>query len=126
MKKFLVQKTMEAQPMLRAEAEARLGHEVEQTTKDDMGFLVCDMEKLEWSWVPQKKFRGVPYDSTLDKLMLCLDQIKQWQEYFKTYTKEKENLTTSERTKIYQVKRHMKSLAEGVKAITNINLITVE
>ena len=89
MKKYLVQNVIEAEPMLRSEAEARLGHEVEGNKKETNGFLTCDLNQLKWNWISDKHFRGDPFETQTDQLMVCYKQLEYWQEFFRTYNKTK-------------------------------------
>lgn len=126
MKKYLVQNVIEAEPMLRSEAEARLGHEVGGNKKETNGFLTCDLNQLKWNWISDKRFRGDPFETQTDQLMVCYKQLEYWQEFFRTYnkTKAKEgNLSQAEQLRVYKAKRHVKLLMETLKEIININLI---
>lgn len=126
MKKYLVQNVIEAEPMLRSEAEARLGHEVGGNKKETNGFLTCDLNQLKWNWISDKRFRGDPFETQTDQLMVCYKQLEYWQEFFRTYnkTKAKEgNLPQAEQLRVYKAKRHVKLLMETLKEIININLI---
>lgn len=126
MKKYLVQNVIEAEPMLRSEAEAKLGHEVGGNKKETNGFLTCDLNQLKWNWISDKRFRGDPFETQTDQLMVCYKQLEYWQEFFRTYnkTKAKEgNLSQAEQLRVYKAKRHVKLLMETLKEIININLI---
>lgn len=126
MKKYLVQNVIEAEPMLRSEAEARIGHEVGGNKKETNGFLTCDLNQLKWNWISDKRFRGDPFETQTDQLMVCYKQLEYWQEFFRTYnkTKAKEgNLSQAEQLRVYKAKRHVKLLIETLKEIININLI---
>lgn len=123
MKKYLIQKIVEAEPMLKMEAEARLGREVNGNKKDSLGYLVCGMTDLKWDWVSQRKFHGIAFNTPNDKMIVWLKQLEEWQKFFKDYSKKKERTSNMERIRIYQTNRHIKSLIESVKAIININLI---
>ena len=123
MKKFLVQKTIEAEPMLKHEAETKLGKEIGGNKKDSLGFLTCDMNSLQWEWTPQNKFDGVPFDTQMEQLAAFMNQLKYWETFFKKYNKAKINLTKSEQLRVYKANRHIKSLLTTVKEIININLI---
>lgn len=123
MKKYLIQKTIEAEPMLRAAAEARLGYEIDGSIHDNVGYLSCDMEKLKWDWIPESKFDGKPFNTPLEQLMAFGSQLEYWQNYFLTYNKNKTNLTPQERQQIYKINRHMEFFADAVKKVININQI---
>jgi hypothetical protein len=126
MKKYLVQNVIEAEPMLKTEAEARLGHEIEGNKKEVEGFLTCDLNKLKWGWVSQNRFRGDPFDTQSEQLMVCYKQLEYWQEFFRTYNKIKSkesNLPQAEQARVYKANRHIKLLLSTIKEIININLI---
>lgn len=82
MKKYLVQKTLEAEPMLQYEAEARLGREINNQTKDSAGFLVCDMETLKWDWIAESMFNGKPCDTIPEKHIHIPKRTKQMDSIF--------------------------------------------
>lgn len=123
MKKYLIQKTIEAEPMLKAAAEARLGREIDSERKDNMGYLTCDMETLQWTWVPESKFEGKPCDTPLEKLEALQGQMASWKNFFATYNKNKPNMTLQERNWIYQANRHVDFFMETISKIININQI---
>lgn len=118
-----MQKIVEAEPMLKMEAEARLGREIKGNKNDSLGYLVCGITDLKWDWVSQRKFHGTVFDSSNDKMIVLLRQLEEWQKFFKDYSKKKERTSNAERQRIYQTNRHIKSLIDLVKAIININLI---
>lgn len=123
MKKYLVQKTFEVEPMLQYEAEARLGHEINNPSKEYMGVLTCDTETLKWDWVPETHFRGKPCETPLDNAFLFRDFITQWQTFFRKYPKIKEHLSQNERLQVYQINRHLKAIDTAIQKILNLNII---
>lgn len=122
MKKYLIQKTIEAEPMLKTAAEARLGHEID-TSKDNLGYLTCDMETLQWSWIPESQFEGKPCETPLEKLEILRKQIASWKNFFATYNKNKSNITPQERNWVYQTNRHVDFFLDTINKIININQI---
>lgn len=123
MKKYVIQKTIEAEPMFKYEAEARLGRELGGKVKDAMGFLVCDMNGLKWDWVPEEKFGGVPCDTPQEQLMLFLKQLRQWISFFEKYTKIKISVDKQERLWVYNVIKHLKLLNTTLMKLLNKNYI---
>lgn len=121
MKKYLIQKTLEAEPMLKTEAEARLGHEIEVPKNDNVGYLYCDMSTLKWVWIPESRFDGKPFNSILEQLMVFDSQLKYWQNFFLTYSKEKGNVAIPERQQIYRINRHLKLFVDAIQKVININ-----
>lgn len=118
-----MQKMLEAEPMLQYEAEARLGREVNNTTKDTMGFLVCDIETLQWNWIPESKFNGKPCDTPIENAFLFQNTIDKWQTFFHQYPKNKKGMSQSERLQIYQINKHLKAIDAAICKILNLNII---
>jgi hypothetical protein len=123
MKKYLVQKTLEAEEMLQYEAEARLGREINNQTKECMGFLTCNIETLEWDWEPETTFRGKPCDTPLENAFLFQDFVSKWQTFFRKYPKIKENISQDERLQVYQINRHLKAINVAIQKILNCSII---
>lgn len=123
MRKYLVQKTLEAEPMLQYEAEARLGREIDNTTSDPMGFLVCDLETLQWDWIPESKFQGKPCDTPLENVFLFQNAIDKWKTFFHQYPKNKKDMSQYERLQVYQINKHLKALDAATCKILNQNII---
>lgn len=123
MKKYLVQKTLEAEVMLQYEAEARLGREVNNTTNDAMGLLVCDLETLQWDWVPESQFRGKPCDTPLENIFIFQSLIDKWKTFFHQYPKNKKGMSQHERLQVYQINKHLKALDAAICKILNLNII---
>lgn len=123
MQKYLIQKTIEAEPMLRTEAEARLGREIDAPIRETVGYLSCDMDKLKWDWVPQNNFEGKPFNTPLEQLMVFSSQLEYWQRFFSAYNKNKTNISQQERLQIYKINRHMEFFADAIKKVININQI---
>lgn len=121
MKKYIIQKTIEAEPMFKYEAEARLGHELSGKVKDAMGYLVCDMNGLKWDWVSEEKFSGVPCNTPQEQLMLFLKQLRQWISFFEKYTKIKINVDRQERLWVYNAIKHLKLLNTTLMKLLNKN-----
>lgn len=118
-----MQKTLEAEPMLQYEAEARLGREVSNTTNDAMGFLVCDMETLQWDWIPESQFRGKPCDTPLENTFIFQNAIDKWRTFFHQYPKNQKDISQYERLQIYQINKHLKAIDAAVCKILNLNII---
>lgn len=121
MKKYLIEKTFEAEPMVKYEAEARLGKEVGDDTKEDKGFLTCDMKTLQFNWIPESKFEGKVIDSLNDEMLYIYDKLSKWQTFFRNYTKEKVKMSQDERLQIYLINRHLKAVNTSLNKILNIN-----
>lgn len=118
-----MQKTLEAEPMLQYEAEARLGREINNTTNDAMGFLVCDLETLQWDWIPEAHFQGKPCDTTLENTFIFQNMIDKWKTFFHQYPKNKKDISQYERLQVYQINKHLKALDMAVSKILNLNII---
>lgn len=123
MKKYLVQKTLEAMPMLQCEAEARLGREVVNKSKSDAGYLICDTNTLQWDWVAEQSFNGQPCDTITENTYIFHNEINKWETFFHKYSKEKEGVSQEERRQVYQINRHLKALDAAIRKILNINII---
>lgn len=123
MKKYLVQKTLEAEEMLQFEAEARLGREIDNPSKEYMGFLTCDTATLKWDWIPESQFDGKPCDTPLENVFLFQDFISKWQTFFRKYPKVKERISQDERLQVYQINRHLKAIDTAMQKILNLNII---
>lgn len=126
MKKYLVQKTLEAEPMLQYEAEARLGREINNQTKDSAGFLVCDMKTLKWDWIAESMFNGKPCDTISENTYIFQNELNKWRTFFYKYTKEKEHITQAERLQVYQINKHLKALSVAINKIMNINILNTQ
>lgn len=118
-----MQKTLEAEPMLQCEAEAKLGREIANTSKDDMGFLTCDMETLQWDWVPETSFRGKPCETAMENVFLFQGAINDWATFFRQYTKANRGMSQEERLQVYQINKHLKAIKTIADKILNINII---
>lgn len=123
MKKYLMQKTLEAEEMLQFEAEARLGREINNQSKESMGFLTCDTKTLKWDWIPESAFDGKPCDTPSENVFLFKDFINKWQLFFRKYPKIKEHISQDERLQVYQINRHLKAIDTAMSKILNINII---
>lgn len=118
-----MQKTLEAEPMLQCEAEAKLGREIVNTSKDDMGFLTCDMETLQWDWVPEASFKGKPCETAMENVFLFQNAISNWATFFRQYTKANKGMSQEERLQVYQINKHLKAIKVVADKILNINII---
>ena len=118
-----MQKTLEAEPMLQYEAEARLGREIDNPTNDAMGFLVCDLETLKWDWVPENHFQGRPCDTPLENTFIFQNMVDKWKTFFRQYPKNKKDISQYERLQVYQINKHLKALDAAVCKILNLNII---
>lgn len=125
MKKYVIQKTIEAEPMFKHEAESKLNKKLECGTDDSVGYLVCDMEKLKWNWIQEEKFEGVPFDTPPEQLLLFLKEIRQWTTFFKKYNREKPNTDRQEQLWVYNVNKHLRLLNDVLMKILNKNYIDV-
>lgn len=123
MKKYVIKQTIEAEPMYKEEAEEKLNKKLQLGKPDSMGYLVCDMSKLKWNWIPEEKFQGVPFDTPPEQLLLFLRDLRQWTSFFKKYNKEKPNVSKQEQLWIYNVSKHLKLLNDTLTKILNINYI---
>lgn len=110
-------------PMLQYEAEARLGREVNNTSKNATGYLVCDTDTLKWDWIAEQAFKGKPCDTITENTFIFHDEINKWQAFFHKYPKEKDGISQSERLQVYQINRHLKALNAAVQKILNINIL---
>lgn len=122
MKKYLIQKEIEAEPMLQFEAEARMGREIDNNSKEDMGFLVCDMQTLQFNWVQESKFEGKPFDSTHEQMLHLYNKLTWWQTFFRQYTK-RTKMSQDERLQTYLINRHIKAMITSLGKILNINTL---
>ena len=124
MKKYIIQKTIEAEPMLRYEAEARLGREIDSNQDD--GFLVCDMAKLKFDWVSEANFHARPFDSETERMFFLHGKIDEWQKFLSKYAKENHQISQAERTQICLIGRHMRAIRTSLTKILNINALKFE
>lgn len=118
-----MQKTLEAEPMLQYEAEAKLGREIDNASDKDMGFLTCDMETLQWDWVPEASFKGKPCETAMENVFLFQTAINDWTTFFRQYTKNNRGMPQEERLQVYQINRHLKAIKAATDKILNINII---
>lgn len=125
MKKYLIQKEIEAEPMLQYEAEARMGREVNNDSKEDMGFLTCDMQTLQFDWVHESKFEGKPFDSTYEQMLHLYSRLTWWQTFFRQYTKSNTKMSHDERLQTYLINRHIKAMITSLNKILNINTLKI-
>lgn len=123
MKKYLIHKTIEAEPMLQFEAEARMGREIDNNSKEDMGFLTCDMQTLQFDWVQESKFEGRAFDSPNERMFYLYDKLTEWQTFFRQYTKVNANMSQDERLQVYLINRHIKAMITSLCKILNINTL---
>lgn len=121
MKKYLIHKTVEAEPMLQFEAEARLGREIDNTTKEDAGFLTCNMDNLQFDWVPESEFGGRAFDSLDEQMFYLHEKLSEWHTFFTSYTKNKPSATKDEKLQVYLINRHIKAMSTALGKILNIN-----
>lgn len=124
MKKYLIQKTIEAEPMFQYEAEARLGREIDNNTKEDAGFLTCNMDNLQFDWVPESKFEGRAFDAPDERMFYLYDKLAEWQTFFRNYTKSKARISQDERLQIYLINRHLKAVSTALGKVLNINTLS--
>lgn len=123
MKKYLIQKEIEAEPMLQFEAEARMGREIDNDSNEDVGFLTCDMLTLQFDWVQGSKFEGKPFDSAHEKMLHLYNKLTWWQTFFRQYTKVNNKLSQDERAQAYLINRHIKAMIASLCKILNINTL---
>lgn len=123
MKKYLIQKEIEAEPMLQFEAEARLGREIDNKSKEDMGFLTCNMQTLQFDWVKESLFEGRAFDSPTERMFYLYEKLTEWQTFFRQYTKINPKMSQDERLQVYLVNRHIKALITSLCKILNINTL---
>ena len=123
MKKYLMQKTLEAKPMLQFEAEARLGREVNNTNGNPLGFLICDTDTLQWDWIPEEQFHYKPCETIEENTFIFKNEIDKWQTFFHQYSKNKKGISQSERMQVYQINKHLRAIDTAVCKILNENII---
>lgn len=123
MKKYLIQKEIEAEPMLQFEAEARMGREIDNGSNEDMGYLTCDMQTLQFNWVQESKFEGKPFDSSYEQMLYLYNKLAWWQTFFRQYTKSNTKVSHDERLQTYLINRHIKAMITSLGKILNINTL---
>lgn len=123
MKKYLIERTLEAEPMYQYEAEAKMGREIDNPYKEDLGYLVCDMETLKFDWIKESQFKGRAFDTLEEKMYVLYDRLKHWETFFKEYTKKQKSITSDERQQVYRMNRHIKALNLALTKILNINTL---
>lgn len=119
MKRYILQKTIEAEPMVKAEAEAKMCKEISSGTSEENGFLTCDMEKLQFGWLAESQFNGKPFDTPHEQMYFLHSKLEEWQTFFRNYTKENK-VSQDERLQVYLINRHLKSLVSSLDKILNI------
>ena len=124
MKKYLIQKEIEAEAMFQFEAEARMGQEIDNDTQEDNGFLTCDMQTLQFDWVRESKFEGRPFDTPTEKMFYLHDKLPIWQAFFRQYTKANKRISQDERLQVYLINRHLKAIDMALNKILNINTLS--
>lgn len=123
MKKYIIEQTVEAEPMFQYEAEARMGREINNKSKEDNGFLTCNMKTLQFDWVNESNFKGKPFDSDVEKMAYIYQKLNEWQTFFRQYTKVNKKISQDERLQIYHINRHFKALNVALNKILNINIL---
>lgn len=123
MKKYLVSKLVEAEPMLKSEAEAKLGYEINNPTDSDEGYLMCDSNTLKWHWIPRSLFDVQKCDTPIERIMLLHEKMDICQKFFKGYNKVKRDCSPEERQQVYLINRHIKPLQAAITKILNFNFI---
>lgn len=123
MKKYLIETTLEAEPMYQYEAEAKMGREISNPYKEDLGYLICDMETLKFDWIKESDFKGKRFDTLEEKMLVLYNRLTQWETFFKDYTKKQKKITSDERQQVYRINRHIKALSLALTKILNINIL---
>lgn len=124
MKKYLVQKTLSAEPMLQCEAEKLLGRKINNSTPKDNGYYVYDPDSKEYGWIPSSKFDGHPNETVNDKLNNFRRSIDDWQKFFRRYSKHKNGqVSQNERLQIYQLNKFLNGIKTTALRIISINMI---
>lgn len=123
MKKYLIQKEIEAEPMLQFEAEARLGREIDNKSQENMGFLTCNMQTLQFDWVRESLFEGRAFDTPNERMFYLYSKLSEWQIFFRQYTKVNSKMSQDERLQVYLINRHIKALLASLCKILNINTL---
>lgn len=123
MKKYLIQKEIEAEPMLQFEAEARLGREIDNKSQEDMGFLTCNMQTLQFDWVRESLFEGKAFDTPNERMFYLYNKLSEWQTFFRQYTKVNTKISQDERLQVYLINRHIKAMLVSLCKILNINTL---
>lgn len=122
MKKYILQQTIEAKPMVKSEAESKLGHDITNGNSEERGFLTCDMDNLQFGWVTESQFNGKPFDTPHEQMYYLHNKLEEWQTFFRSYTKENK-MSQDERLQVYLINRHLKSLVSSLSKILNIEQI---
>lgn len=123
MKKYLIQKEIEAEPMLQFEAEARLGREIDNKSQEDMGFLTCNMQTLQFDWIRESLFEGKAFDTPNERMFYLYNKLSEWQTFFRQYTKTNTKISQDERLQVYLINRHIKAMLVSLCKILNINTL---
>lgn len=126
MKKYLMLKTVEAEPMLQSEAEAKLGREVGHD-KNALGYLICDTKTLQWDWLSEFRFDGLLFETDIDKLQVLLRKTDEWRLFIIKFLKNNQRLTPDQRRTLYQANRHLKGVNDALSKFLSSNIInTIE
>lgn len=123
MKKYLIQQTIEAEPMYQYEAEARMGREIDNNSREDYGYLTCDPATLQFDWVKESDFKGKLFDSPLDRMYCLHNMLSEWEMFFREHTKNNRRISQDERLQVYLINRHLKALDRALSKILNINAL---
>lgn len=123
MKRYLLKKEFDAEPMLRDVAEERLGKAIQDKHRTQDGFLILDAETLVLSWLHENDFRGIPFDSYIEKINLFSRDLEVWQRTFRNYTKNNAGLTTEQRQLVYTINRHLNALSKMFKKTLSLNIV---
>lgn len=123
MKKYLIQQTIEAEPMCRTDAEAKMGHEASCHSREDDGFLTCDMQTLKFDWVNESNFKGVVFDTPIERMFYLHDKLPEWRALFNGFTKNNPKLSNNERLQAYLINRHLKAIDVALQKILNVNVL---
>lgn len=109
--------------MLQSEAEARLGREIDNSSNEDVGFLTCNMQTLQFDWVRESLFDGKAFDSPSERMLYLYGKLTEWQAFFRQYTKTATGVSQDERLQVYLINRHIKAVIASLCRILNINFL---
>lgn len=118
-----MRKTLEAKPMFQYEAEARLGREVSNTSKSNMGFYVCDTGTSQYNWIQEDSFNAKPCETLTENVFIFKDDINKWMTFFRQYTKNKKEITRYEQTQVYLINKYLKGIDAAINKILNTNIL---
>ena len=115
MKLYRYGKYVLAKPMSHKEAEHELGYKINNLFYGEAGYLVEDVETKEQKWVPKSVFENgnVLYDTTNDKIRCTTKDLEKMLQFMEVYAKEHSPLGEL-RTKLFVIKRHIKSVIDGL------------